>query len=514
MAVAALRYTDGRGLLHLHTAPLAGSARAVLAAGPILLFDPLHPERLLGVELPPGVEPDDLAGVLRLRADLAATFDPDVRSIAAVEAGELLPGVQRLAFANWYARMTPLDLERPLVMLDVAAARWRAPAASRSAAAELFDIHADDLLQLLRGEAADGSVSIGLVASLRTMVEAFAEALAGDTRIPEHRAAADRLHVVPVIARTPLVAGVHGGTGPPEAGITTTDWQSIPPRTLSTSEGNLTWTTAADGSTVSYDVTALAHPCLREEGDAAQRLLVRLANPADGSVAVVGPLALDGWDALGRRVFRAHMSVGPEQGGAGLVPDVVDARVAMRRRPRIGVDAARAHAERAAVRALTWSRLQAMADGGEPTWQELFRPADRYRASLVDLANGMDDGQAADWVAQVQRGTWRPTGPGAPLLSEWVALSRMVRDAAGCQRRGSRPDNGEGMWRGRRRVSDSGSRRCTVSRWMPGTPRRRPACKGCGSGSGSRGWWLRHRPAAGSSCAPERRTAGWSWTPR
>lgn len=441
MALASLVYSDGRGRLRVAEPSLAGESSVVLAAGPVLRFDPVHPDRLLAVELPRDVEPQDLAGVLRLRADIAAGFDPesDARAIAAIDHGDLLTGVQRLAFAQWHARWTPLDIERPLVMLDIATASWLAIAGERLRAVELFNEHAGFLLDLARDEADKGPVCPFAGASIQQTAAACAAALPDDPRRDELLQACASLRTADLAIREPMTPGVRGlgpGDAPTgaEVGLGSVDWVNVPPRTLHTDEGHLTWTAAPSERGVAYAVMAVAHPQLRPGSLAAARLIVRLVDPTTGRVAAAAPLPLGDKDSLGRPVFAATVDVPAADASPGLVPDVVDARVVMRRAARTGEEAWRARAERTAIRALAWSRLESAVARASPTWAPLFTRAESERNALLDLAAPMHGTAAAasrDWLAEVRQGggTHIDSIPAAPLLSEWIAISRIVRQA-------------------------------------------------------------------------------------
>jgi hypothetical protein len=171
-----ITYADDFVLLEFAPPGMAGAATTVLPGGGTLAVDPLEPARLLRVTLE-STDLDDLAGVLSVR--LGAPPGARTQTLVGWEPERRLATLQRLAFANWYARYTPLDVKSTLVDLDVAREAWSA--GLKVSALERFSETADHLLEPINSEVATGgALAQEVVDRLRQTAQARVAALGGD----------------------------------------------------------------------------------------------------------------------------------------------------------------------------------------------------------------------------------------------------------------------------------------------------------------------------------------------
>ena len=130
----------------------------------------------------------------------------------------------------------------------------------------------------------------------------------------------------------------------------------------------------------------------------------------------------------------ATIELDPSEDTDELVPDIVDARVALRRTARVGEAALTARDERQAIRALAWSRLEAAAAATDSAWSPLFSRAVMERDDLRDAVSDEQSVPARatlTWLDTVEEtGVDLASPPSHPLLSEWITISRMVRKGA------------------------------------------------------------------------------------
>jgi hypothetical protein len=411
--------------LEFGTPTLAGSASGPLPGGGVVTVDPADPGRLLTVEVN-SVDLDVLAGVLTVRLEGPPTSG--TQSVTAWNPGPKLPAMQRLAFARWYARHTPLDIESPLVMLDVAQAAWEA--GYPVAALALFTEHADYLLDQIRGEiGAGGAIANEVAVQLRQTADICATSLGDeDQRAPQLTQAAADLKVsgAPRLQQIQpaFVAGYDqqsstSNLAPPAS----VDWDVVPPRTLQTDDGTVLMSQTRDVITV----TVPAHPRFDSDAPGAQRLVARLLDSVSGQPLLAAPLELESSVRGGTACFVAEF---PAEGVdfSLVIPDVAD--VTLVRPARIGSDADKARARRRVTRAIAWSRVNAIAASINQDWQQYFNGASHRKQLGWDMgaltAELRSTQLTREWIRSVEaKPSAALTTPS--LLSEMMFLSRRIR---------------------------------------------------------------------------------------
>ncbi len=427
MAAATMSYNDGNIHLQFDSPSLAGQARTALTGGGTLAVEPTDPTRLLAVDLESD-DLDDLAGVMTVLVD-HVDAESDTSVVESVEPGPRLEALERLAFASWYSLWNPLSLERSLVRLDVAAAAWEAGQKVR--AYDIFDEHADALEQLLITEATSGPVHDEVTTPLCALAALAVTALGDDDqrcgRLVDAAANLTRSTSGSVeMLSEPLLAA---------AGVrellllqSDVDWTRVPPRTLATDDG----TVLLEGVDGMAEITVAAHPCLAQNSPAIGHLLARLIDRTTGEPVMAAPLEHRAGDGSQADVFHAQIPYG-DADPQNLTVDIVDAR--MLTAVREGADAASARLERAAVRALVWTRLREIAARLTPQWGTSI-PSDDYlsrlRAGLErsgPLRERPDVQRTASWLATVTEDPGRALTT-APLTAELVWISRHVRQSA------------------------------------------------------------------------------------
>lgn len=425
MPKPSITYSDDSVLLEFAPPSVAGAATTALPGGGTLAVDPLEPARLLRVTLD-STDLDDLAGVLNVR--LGAPPEAGTQPIVGWEPEPRLAALQRLAFANWYAQYTPLDVEGMLLDLDVAREAWSA--GHRVNALERFSGTADHLLELINIEvAAGGALAQEVVDRLQETAQACVASLGeDDPRSAQIHEAAESLEVSPPPRLQELqpsfVAGatMYGSTmsiAPPAS----VDWDLVEPRTLATDEGTILMSQVDDEVTVSV----AAHPRLDPESPGSQRLIVRLLDARSGDPIIAAPLEYMPWSDDRAASFQAKF---PASGfdWDQVIPDVVDA--ALLHPAGMGTARSEALARRASIRAIAWSRLGAIASSLNDEWVQYFRGAPSRRLlirSLAELpANSPPVQTMKAWVIEADEDLSSAL-PTPALLSELMFISREVR---------------------------------------------------------------------------------------
>ncbi len=424
MTAAEVIYDSGTAHLRFQSPSLTGVAKATLIGRGTLSVDPTDPAQLIAVDLDSD-DLDDLAGIMTVHTRIA-TEDRDRQLVESVDAGPRLQGLQRLAFANWYSIWTPLPIERSLVRLDVAAAAWEA--GQRVRAYDIFDEQFKAILNLARGE--EAFVHEAVTNAVRDTAAQAVVALGDDdpraVELTEALAPPARA-VAPV--RELVLAGVRArqqSTAPPLPPCDV-DWTRVPPRTLDTDDGTILW--ERDGNTVLVTVTA--HECIAADSPGKDRLIVRLLQESTGDPIIAAPLEFHPGEGSTAATFRARLPIEEDLDQYGVVVDVVDARLL--KPSRTGDDVRWARLERAATRALAWTRLAGVAATLDPAWQK-FIPYEDYLRPLeiglhrltADQTTPLSAARAREWLDTVAK------DPAAalkspPLLSELVTASRMVQ---------------------------------------------------------------------------------------